>query len=200
MALACVPEWCHNGTMNLALYVETLREHLLALAQGDPETGAVVDRIVPGIEAATRMVLLETLSAAADEITRELAPGSVEIRLRGTDPEFAVARFSLYNCLNHQAGKEEEAWAELAIFEKRAEEVNRFNRLRERLERTPRNPDLLVSMAKHYWEKGMSTLSAEFLLRALHASPGHAEANVLWSRMHQERSPTKERKAVAPPL
>ena len=91
MALACVPKWCHNGTMNLALYVETLREHLLALAQGDPETGAVVDRIVPGIEAATRMVLLETLSAAADEITRELAPGSVEIRLRGTDPEFAVA-------------------------------------------------------------------------------------------------------------
>ncbi|HEY7071346.1 MAG TPA: hypothetical protein VH479_14565, partial [Acidimicrobiales bacterium] len=29
-------------------------------------------------------------SAAADEITGELAPGSVEVRLRGRDPEFVV--------------------------------------------------------------------------------------------------------------
>ena len=36
-------------------------------------------------------MLLEALSAAADDITRELAPGSVELRLRGGEPEFAVA-------------------------------------------------------------------------------------------------------------
>jgi hypothetical protein len=30
------------------------------------------------------------LSAAADEITRDLAPGSVEVRLRGRDPDFVV--------------------------------------------------------------------------------------------------------------
>lgn len=35
-------------------------------------------------------MLLEALSAAADEITRELAPGSVEVRLRGGEPEFVV--------------------------------------------------------------------------------------------------------------
>jgi hypothetical protein len=35
-------------------------------------------------------VLLEALSAAADEITRELAPGSVEVRLRGRNPSFVV--------------------------------------------------------------------------------------------------------------
>ena len=34
-------------------------------------------------EAALRLMLLEAFSAAADEITRELAPGSVEVRLRG---------------------------------------------------------------------------------------------------------------------
>jgi len=34
--------------------------------------------------------LLDGLSAAADEITRELAPGSVEVRLRGRDPNFVV--------------------------------------------------------------------------------------------------------------
>ena len=37
-----------------------------------------------------RLVLLEALSAAADEITRELAPGAVEVRLRGSDPDFVV--------------------------------------------------------------------------------------------------------------
>jgi hypothetical protein len=31
------------------------------------------------------------LAAAAAEITRELAPGSVELRLRGSEPEFVVA-------------------------------------------------------------------------------------------------------------
>jgi len=56
--------------MNLTTYIERLQEQL-----GD---------------SATRLVLLEALSAAADEITRELAPGSVEVRLRGVEPEFVV--------------------------------------------------------------------------------------------------------------
>jgi len=37
-----------------------------------------------------RLALLEALSAAAEEITGELAPGSVEVRLRGRDPGFIV--------------------------------------------------------------------------------------------------------------
>jgi hypothetical protein len=37
-----------------------------------------------------RLVLLDALSAAADEITTDLAPGSVIVRLRGRDPEFEV--------------------------------------------------------------------------------------------------------------
>lgn len=50
----------------------------------------MVDRLAPGLDAAMRIVLLEAVSAAADEITSEMAPGSVEIRLRGSDPEFVV--------------------------------------------------------------------------------------------------------------
>ncbi len=77
--------------MNLAMYVETLREHLIAAAEtGGAESKAVIERLSGGLEAATRLVLLETISAAADEITSELAPGSVEVRLRGTDPDFVV--------------------------------------------------------------------------------------------------------------
>jgi hypothetical protein len=43
-------------------------------------------------EAALRLMLLEALSEAADEITRELAPGSVELRLRTGEAEFAVVQ------------------------------------------------------------------------------------------------------------
>jgi HicB family len=77
--------------MNLAMYVETLRDQLVAAADsGGPESRAAVERLAPGLEAALRLVLLEALSAAADEITRELAPGAVEVRLRGRDPDFVV--------------------------------------------------------------------------------------------------------------
>lgn len=77
--------------MHLAIHVETLRQQMIAAAEtGGAEARAVVERLSAGLEAATRLVLLETLSAAADEITRELAPGSVEVRLRGSDPDFVV--------------------------------------------------------------------------------------------------------------
>ena len=83
--------WCHTGTVNLAMYVERLREQLIAAAEmGGSESKSVIDRLSAGLEAATRLVLLEAISAAADEITRELAPGAVEVRLRGTDPDFVV--------------------------------------------------------------------------------------------------------------
>ncbi|MGH8915625.1 MAG: toxin-antitoxin system HicB family antitoxin [Acidimicrobiia bacterium] len=77
--------------MILGMHVESLREQLIAAAEmGGAESMAVVDRLSAGLEAATRLVLLEALSAAADEITRELAPGAVEVRLRGSDPDFVV--------------------------------------------------------------------------------------------------------------
>lgn len=73
------------------MYVEALRDQLVAAAEvGGPESRAAVERLAPGLEAAMRLVLLEALSGAADEITRELAPGAVEVRLRGSDPDFVV--------------------------------------------------------------------------------------------------------------
>lgn len=77
--------------MNLTTYVETLREQLVAAAEaGGPESKTAVERLAPGLEAALRLALLEALSAAADEITSEMAPGAVEVRLRGSDPDFVV--------------------------------------------------------------------------------------------------------------
>jgi hypothetical protein len=78
--------------MDLTSYVDDLRNELVAAAEaGGDEYRALAERLVGPLESATRLALLEALSAAADEITRELAPGAVEVRLRGRDPEFVVA-------------------------------------------------------------------------------------------------------------
>jgi hypothetical protein len=42
------------------------------------------------LDAAIRLALQDALATAAEEITCELAPGSVELRLRGGHPEFVV--------------------------------------------------------------------------------------------------------------
>ncbi|MEW9552208.1 hypothetical protein [Nonomuraea sp. NPDC050783] len=77
--------------MDLAPYVDRLRRELaLAASAGGEEARALAEHLSAAVEAATRLALLEALSAAADEITRDLAPGSVEVRLRGRDPDFVV--------------------------------------------------------------------------------------------------------------
>lgn len=82
---------CHNGSMNLSLYVDSLRHQLAVAADaGGDDARALAERLTAPLESAARLVLLEVLSAAADEITRELAPGTVEVRLRGSDPDFVV--------------------------------------------------------------------------------------------------------------
>ena len=78
--------------MNLEPYVEDVRRHLLLAAEaGGDEARAVAERLVAPLEAALLLNFQHVLSAAAEEITVELAPGSVELRLRGRDPEFVVA-------------------------------------------------------------------------------------------------------------
>jgi hypothetical protein len=77
--------------MNLELYVENLNRQLAAAAEaGGDEARALAERLVAPLEAAIRLTLQDALAAAAEEITTELAPGSVELRLRGRDPEFVV--------------------------------------------------------------------------------------------------------------
>ncbi|MBC3991209.1 hypothetical protein H8N00_20485 [Streptomyces sp. AC563] len=77
--------------MDLAPYVDNLRNELaVAAAAGGDEARALAERLTAPLESAARLTLLNALSAAVDEITRELAPGSVDVRLRGLDPEFVV--------------------------------------------------------------------------------------------------------------
>ncbi|ANP50068.1 hypothetical protein J2Z21_001239 [Streptomyces griseochromogenes] len=77
--------------MELREYVDALRDELVTTsAAADAETRAVAERLVAPLESAVRLTLLKVLSAAADEITQELAPGSVDLRLRGMEPSFVV--------------------------------------------------------------------------------------------------------------
>jgi len=77
--------------MDLTTYVDTLRQELVAAAEvGGEDARALAERLVASLESASRLALLDALSTAADEITSDLAPGSVEVRLRGGDPEFVV--------------------------------------------------------------------------------------------------------------
>jgi hypothetical protein len=78
--------------MDLQPYVGAVRHELnIAAAAGGAEAQELADRLSAPLESAIRLALLEALSAAAEEITRELAPRFVEVRLRGRDPEFIVS-------------------------------------------------------------------------------------------------------------
>jgi hypothetical protein len=77
--------------MELTQYVENLRRELTIAAEvGGEDARALADRLLPPLDAAVRLTLLEALSAAAEEISAELAPGSVDVRLRGAAAGFVV--------------------------------------------------------------------------------------------------------------
>jgi hypothetical protein len=77
--------------MDLQPYVDAVRHELsVAAAAGGPDAEALAERLTAPLESAIRLALLEAMSEAAEQITRDLAPGSVEVRLRGRDPEFTV--------------------------------------------------------------------------------------------------------------
>jgi hypothetical protein len=77
--------------MDLQPYVDRVRHELeVAAATGGPDAESLAERLTAPLDSAIRLALLEALSDAAQEITREMAPGSVDVRLRGRDPEFTV--------------------------------------------------------------------------------------------------------------
>jgi hypothetical protein len=77
--------------MDLTRHVEELSTQLVIAARpGGEQAQELADRLVMAVEPALRLVLLEVLSDAAAEVSAELAPGSIEVRLRGRDPELVV--------------------------------------------------------------------------------------------------------------
>src|SRR3954470_4594577 len=78
--------------MDLTQHVEEVQRQLAVAAEaGGDEARALAGRLTPVLDSVLRLTLLEALGDAAAEITRELAPGSVDLRLRGREPEFVVS-------------------------------------------------------------------------------------------------------------
>src|SRR3954451_12418464 len=77
--------------MDLRPHVEQIRGQLAIAAEaGGEDARALAERLTAPLESAVGLPLPDPLAAAADEITRALAPGSVELRLRGGEPDFVV--------------------------------------------------------------------------------------------------------------
>ncbi len=84
--------------MDLRQHLDNLRNEFAAVAEAaageaaGSEERLRAERLFTQLEAATRLTMLDVLSDAADEITRELAPGSVHVRLSGREPAFVVTQ------------------------------------------------------------------------------------------------------------
>ncbi|MEU3274858.1 toxin-antitoxin system HicB family antitoxin [Saccharomonospora sp. NPDC006951] len=90
--------------MDLTPYVENLRHELAVAADvGGEDARTLAERLTAPLESAARLMLLEALTAAAEEITRDLAPGSVDVRLRGLKPSFVVSKPQAGKSADHPA-------------------------------------------------------------------------------------------------
>jgi hypothetical protein len=77
--------------MDITPYVDSLRRDLAAAAEaGGDEAKAAAERLALALDPAMRLALMDALSQAAAEITAELPAGSVDVRLRGREPELVV--------------------------------------------------------------------------------------------------------------
>jgi len=77
--------------MDITPYVENLRHDLAAAAEaGGPEAKEAAERLALALDPAVRLALMDALSQAAAEITAELSAGSIDVRLRGREPQFVV--------------------------------------------------------------------------------------------------------------
>jgi hypothetical protein len=77
--------------MELDRYVDDLQRRLAEAASlAGEEAEHLAHRLAGTLESAVRLAMLDALSAAVGEISTELAPGSVDVRVRGGEPEFVV--------------------------------------------------------------------------------------------------------------
>ena len=73
--------------MELDAYVDEIRRLVeVAADAGGDDARAAAEQLIAPLDAAVRLAVQHALADAAEEITCELAPGSVELRVRGREP------------------------------------------------------------------------------------------------------------------
>lgn len=77
--------------MELSPHLAALRSDLAAAAAvGGDEVSRAADLLSDALEPALRLVLMDLLSEAADELAGQLPGASVELRLRGREPQLVA--------------------------------------------------------------------------------------------------------------
>ncbi|MCW2601631.1 MAG: hypothetical protein JWM02_3460 [Frankiales bacterium] len=77
--------------MELSPHLAALRADLAAAAAvGGDEVARAASLLSDAVEPALRLVLLDLLTEAADELARQLPGATVELRLRGREPELVA--------------------------------------------------------------------------------------------------------------
>jgi hypothetical protein len=77
--------------VQLDSHIHAIQEELAAAAaRGDEETAEVARRMGEALAATLHLLLLDLLGEAALEISGQIDPGRVEVRLAGRDPELVV--------------------------------------------------------------------------------------------------------------
>lgn len=77
--------------MDIATHIEQLQHQLTVAAKaGSPAAQEAAEHLVVALDPAARLMATELLAAAADEVSQSLAPGSVDVRVRGQEATFVV--------------------------------------------------------------------------------------------------------------
>ncbi|QDP94535.1 hypothetical protein FOE78_00145 [Microlunatus elymi] len=77
--------------MDISKHVDTVRSGIVdAAALADENTQEVARRLGTAVGSSARLALLDAISDATTEISAELAPGSVELRVVDGNPNFTV--------------------------------------------------------------------------------------------------------------
>lgn len=78
--------------MDLTPFVEGLRRDLLtAAAAGTDDTRRTADLLAAALEPATRLTILDALTAATADVTEALPGVTVEVRMHGREPRIVVS-------------------------------------------------------------------------------------------------------------
>src|SRR5579863_729674 len=79
--------------MDTTTLIEAFRRDLVRAAEvGGDEARAAAERLMPALEPALRLTLMEALSQAAAEIGEALPGVAIEVRLVGREPTLSVTR------------------------------------------------------------------------------------------------------------
>ena len=84
--------------MDLSSYVESLRADVTAAAAvGGSDVTRAAELVADALDPALRLVLLDVLTDAANEVTAALDGATVDVRLRGREPELVVTQDAVFH-------------------------------------------------------------------------------------------------------